>query len=72
MGAGVIANPYDRHGTGSSLVDFSPPLQRRSLRVEHIKSPIYQFAFFPYLNTRVPVPTLEHTTFYYPQMNTAA
>ena len=65
MDAGVTVNPYDPHGTGSSLVDFSRPLQRRSLRVEHIKSPIYQFGFFP-------VPTLEHTTVYFPQMNTAA
>jgi hypothetical protein len=71
MDAGVIANPYDQHGTGSSLVDFSRPLQRRSLRVEHIKSPIYQFGFFPRLNT-TRVPNLGHTTVYYPQMNTAA
>jgi hypothetical protein len=67
--AGVIVNPYDPHGTGSSLVDFSRPLQRRSLRVELIQHPIYQFGFFPYLNTHVP--TLGHTTVYYPQ-NTAA
>jgi len=66
MDAGVIVNPYDPHGTGSSLVDFSQPLQRRPLRVEHnIKTPIYQFGVFP-------VPTLGHTTVYFPQMNTAA
>ena len=70
MDAGVTVNPYDPHGTGSSRVDFSQPLQRRSLRVEHIKPPIYQFGLFPYLNTHVP--TLGHTTVYYPQMNTAA
>jgi hypothetical protein len=67
MDAGVIVNPYDPHGTGSSLVDFSRPLQRRPLRVEQhiIKSPIYQFGFLP-------VPPLGHTTVYFPQMNTAA
>jgi hypothetical protein len=67
MDAGVIVNPYDPHGTGSSPVDFSRPPQRRPLRVEHthIKSPIYQFGFFP-------VQTLGHTTVYFPQMNTAA
>jgi hypothetical protein len=71
MDAGVIVNPYDQHGTGSSLVDFSRPLpQRRPLRVEHINSPIYQFGFFPHLNTHVT--TLGHTTVYYPQMNTGA
>ena len=68
MDAGVIVNPYDTHGTGSPLVDYS---QRRSLRVEHINSPIYQFGFFPNLNT-TNVPTHGHTTVYYPQMNTAA
>jgi hypothetical protein len=72
MDAGVIVNPYDRHGTGSSLVDFSRPLQRRSLRVEHIKPPIYPFGFSPHLNTTTHVPTYGHTTVYYPQMNTAA
>ncbi len=66
--AGV--NPYDLHGTGSSLVNSSWPLQRRPLRVEPIQFPIYQFASSPYLNTHVP--TLGHTTVYYPQMNTAA
>jgi hypothetical protein len=71
MDAGVIANPYDPHGTGSSLVDFSRPLQRRSLRVEHITPHIYQFGFFPHLNT-TNVPIHGHTTVYYPQMNTAA
>ena len=45
--AGVIVNPYDQHGTGSSIVDFSRPLQRRALHVEQIKSPIYQFGLSP-------------------------
>jgi hypothetical protein len=70
MDAGVIVNPYDPHGTGSSIVDYSRPPQRRSPRVEHIKSPIYQFGFFPHTTTNVP--TLGHTTVYYPQMNTDA
>ena len=60
--AGVTVNPYDPHGTGSSLVKFSRPLQRRSLLMEPIQDPIY---IFPYLNTHVP--TLGHTTVYFPQ-----
>ena len=62
--AGVIVNHYVPHETGSFPVNFSRPLQRRSLRVDSpIQQDIYQSDFRPHLNTHVPA--LEHTTVYY-------
>lgn len=70
MDAGVIVNPYDRPETGYSRINSLRPLQRRSLRVENIQHPIYQFDFHPYPATHVP--TSEHTTVYFYPQNTAA
>ncbi|KAI0298677.1 hypothetical protein B0F90DRAFT_683488 [Multifurca ochricompacta] len=67
---GAIVSHYVPHGTGSSQVNFSRPPQRRPLRVEHVQQhDIYQFSFRSYPNPHVP--TLEHTTVYYPQNPTA-